>query len=62
MNYTIEMALDSMKFLPTFMKLITGIQSLFGGVWVTDTHTQQGDLISLLLFFQNKKSRLKIFH
>jgi hypothetical protein len=26
----------------------------------TDTHTQQRDLISLLLFFQNKGSRLKI--
>jgi hypothetical protein len=25
-----------------------------------DTHTQQGDLISLLLFFQNKESRVKI--
>jgi hypothetical protein len=25
------------------------------------THRQQGDLISLLLHFQNKKSRLKIF-
>jgi hypothetical protein len=25
----------------------------------TDTHTEYGDLISLLLFFQNKESRLK---
>jgi hypothetical protein len=26
----------------------------------TQTHRQQGDLKSLLLFFQNKESRLKI--
>jgi hypothetical protein len=26
----------------------------------SQTHTQQGDRISLLLFFENKKSRLKI--
>jgi hypothetical protein len=31
------------------------------GVVRGDTHTEQGDLISLLLIFQNKKSKLKLW-
>jgi hypothetical protein len=31
-----------------------------GGYSYRERHTQQGDLISLLLFFQNKDSGLKI--
>jgi hypothetical protein len=40
MNYTIEMASGSMKFLLGFMKINTGIQSLSaGGCRHTHTHT-----------------------
>jgi hypothetical protein len=47
-----------MIYIPSFIKIGSGIQRLLGG---TDTkaHRQQGDLISLLLFFQNKQIRLK---
>jgi hypothetical protein len=37
--------------IPSLMKIGSGIQKLMGGY----TDTQEGDLISLLLFFQNKK-------
>jgi predicted ABC-type transport system involved in lysophospholipase L1 biosynthesis ATPase subunit len=37
------------------IKIGSGIQKLIGGI-----HRQQGDLISLLLFFQNKESGLKM--
>jgi hypothetical protein len=40
-----------------FMKTGTGIQKLIGGGGI-HIHTQ-GDFICLLLFFQNKESRLK---
>jgi hypothetical protein len=40
----------------SFIKTGSGIQTLIGGI---HTHRQQGDLINLLYFFQNKESRLK---
>jgi hypothetical protein len=36
------------------------LATIEGGV--TQTHTYQGHLISLVLFFQNKESLLKILH
>jgi hypothetical protein len=36
----------------------SGVQKLIRGGY-TDIHRQQDDLVSLLLFFQNKESRLK---
>jgi hypothetical protein len=45
-------------YVPSFIKIGSGIQKLIGGIH-RHTHRQQGDLISLLLFFQNKESRLK---
>jgi hypothetical protein len=44
-------------YVPSFIKIGSGIQNLIGGY--TDTHGQQHDLISLLYFFQNKERRLK---
>jgi hypothetical protein len=41
----------------TFMKLGLGIQKFIGGY---RTHRENGDLIILLLFLQNKESRLKV--
>jgi hypothetical protein len=38
----------------------SGIQKSLGWDRHTHTHTDQGDLTSLLLFFQKQKSKLKI--
>jgi hypothetical protein len=45
-----------MLYRPSLIKIGSGIQGLIGGD--SQTHRQHGDLISLLLFFQNKESRL----
>jgi hypothetical protein len=45
----------AMIYIPSFIKIGSGIQIK----WDTHTRRQQRDLISLLLFFQNKESRLK---
>jgi hypothetical protein len=60
MKYAVEM--DSGVTIYTtyqsFIKIGSGIQKLIeGDTW---THRQQGDLISQLLFFQNKESRVNI--
>jgi hypothetical protein len=49
------MGLGAMIYVPSFIKIGSGIQKL---IWV-DKHRQQGDLISLLLFFQNKEIRVR---
>jgi hypothetical protein len=41
-------------YVPSFIKIGSGVQKVIGGI-----HRQQGDLISLLLFFLNKESRLR---
>jgi hypothetical protein len=51
-------ASGAMIYIPSFIKIGSGIQKLVGGEY-TDTH-RAGDLVSLFLFFQNKKSRLKL--
>jgi hypothetical protein len=45
-------------YVPSFIKIGSGIQKLMSGD--TQTHTQQRDLISLHLLFQNKESMLKM--
>jgi hypothetical protein len=55
MMYAVGMASCGMIYVPSLMKFGLGTQKLID----TDTHRQQGDLISLLLFFLNKESRLK---
>jgi hypothetical protein len=51
----------SVKMGSGFTKTGSGIQKLIGGIHVqTRTHRQQGDLISLLLFFEIEGSRLHI--
>jgi hypothetical protein len=44
-------------YVPSFIKIGSGIQKLIGGGGDTQTgaHTQQRDLISLLYFFKIKK-------
>jgi hypothetical protein len=57
MKYVVPMGSGSTIICPlSFIKIGSGIQKLIGvGI---HRHRQQGDLISLLLFFQNKESRL----
>jgi hypothetical protein len=52
MKYAVEMGSGAMIYIPSFTEIGSGIQKLTGGI-----HRQQGDLISLFLFF--KESRLK---
>jgi hypothetical protein len=55
MKYAFEMGSGAMIYIPSFIKISSGIRKLIGEI-----HRQHGDLISILLFFQNKESMLKI--
>jgi hypothetical protein len=59
MKYGVEMGSGVMIYIPSFVKIGSGILKLTGG-GDSQTNGQHGDLVSLLLFFQNKGSRLKI--
>jgi hypothetical protein len=50
------MGSGAMIYVPSFIKIGSGIQRLMGGYTDTHTHThgQQGDSISLLYFLKNK--------
>jgi hypothetical protein len=56
MKYTVEMGSGAMIHIPSFIKIGSGIQKFMGGGGYTDR--QHGDRISLILFVQNKESRL----
>jgi hypothetical protein len=58
MNYTIEMGLGAVIYIPSLIKIGLDTQKLTGGIH-RQTHKQEGDLISLLLFFQNKERKLR---
>jgi hypothetical protein len=60
MKYAIEMALGGIIHISSFVKISSDLQLLEGIHTDRHTHRQQGDLISLLLFFQNKASTLNI--
>jgi hypothetical protein len=53
MKYVTEMGSGAMIDIPSFMKIGSGFQKLMEGG--TQTHRQQGDLINLLSFSQNRK-------
>jgi hypothetical protein len=55
MKYTFEMGSGAMMYIPSLIKIGSGIQKLI----LRQTHRQHGDRISLLLSFQNKDSKLK---
>jgi hypothetical protein len=59
MKYTTEMGSGTMIYLPGFIKIVLGIQKLIG--WDSQTHRQHGDCISLLSYFHNSESRLKLY-
>jgi hypothetical protein len=49
-KYTIEMSSGAMICIPSFIKIGVDIQRLLAEN--TDRHTEQGDVIGLLLFFK----------
>jgi hypothetical protein len=51
-EYAIETGSGAIIHIPSFMKIGAGIQKLM-------THRKQSDLTIMLLFFQNKESRLE---
>jgi hypothetical protein len=64
MKYVVEMGSGAMIYIPSFVKISSGIQKLIVGREIhryTDTQTsrQHGDRNSLFLFLQNKESTLK---
>jgi hypothetical protein len=57
MKYAVEMGSVAIIYIPSFIKIDSGIQKVIGGdSWTRRAH---GDLISPPLFFQNKGSGLK---
>jgi hypothetical protein len=52
MKYAVEIGSGAMMYIPSFMKVGSGTQKLIRGhIDDTQAHRQQGDLISLHLFF-----------
>jgi hypothetical protein len=60
MKYSVQMGSGALIHTPNFIKIDSAVQKLIEGE--SQTHRQHGDLISLLLFFHNKESRLKIIN
>jgi hypothetical protein len=55
MKHTVEMSSGAMIYVPSFIKIGSGIEKLIG-----ETHRQQGDRVSqLALPFKNNKRGLK---
>jgi hypothetical protein len=46
-------------YIPSFINTGSGIQRFMGDTY-RNTHRQEGDFISLLLYLENQESRLKI--
>jgi hypothetical protein len=52
MKYAVEMGSGAMIYIPSFIKIGSGIQKFIGD---TQTHRQHGDLINLILLFEIRK-------
>jgi hypothetical protein len=57
MKYAVEMGSGAMIYIASYINIGSDIQQVIRGD--SQTHRQQGDRISLLLYFQNKESKLK---
>jgi hypothetical protein len=57
MKYAVEMGSVAMIYIQRFIKIGSIIRKLLRGI---HRHSQHGDLVRLLLLFQNKEIRLKI--
>jgi hypothetical protein len=51
MKYAVEMGSDAMIYIPSFIKIGSGIQRLILGGGDLEAHRQNGDHISLLSLF-----------
>jgi hypothetical protein len=65
MKYAVEMSSGATTYIPSFVRTGSGIQKIVGGrggggVVHIQIYRKQGDLISLLLFFQDKENGLKM--
>jgi hypothetical protein len=60
MKHAVETCSGAMAYIPSFIKIGVAIQKLIGGDIHVQTHRQNGDIMGLLLVFQNKESRLKM--
>jgi hypothetical protein len=58
MKYAVETGSDAMMYIPSFITICSGILKLIEGYTDTQTYRQDGDLISLFLFFLCIKIRL----
>jgi hypothetical protein len=54
MKYAVEMGSGAMIYIPSFIKIGSGIHRLMGGGGNSQTHRQHGDHINQLSCFQNK--------
>jgi hypothetical protein len=59
MKYVVKMGLGVMIYVPSFVKIGSGIQKLIGGLHRHTDHRQDGHRMSLLFFVQNKENKLK---
>lgn len=60
MKYAVEIASSGMTYIPSFIKIDSGFQTLLGGRQ-TQTHRQRSCFIGpLYFFFQNDESRLRM--
>jgi hypothetical protein len=57
--YTVQMGSDAVMYIPSFIKIGSGIQKLMGGGAI-HRNRYHGDPISPLSFVQTKESRLQI--
>jgi hypothetical protein len=62
MKYATEKGSGAVIYIPRLIKNGSGIQKLIGVGENIGMDRQHGDRISLLSFFQNKESRLKILY
>jgi hypothetical protein len=56
MKYAVEIRSGAMIYTSSFIEIGSSIQKSIVGI---HSHRQHGDLICLLLFYQNKESRIK---
>jgi hypothetical protein len=54
LNWAVEMGSGAVIYVPSFIKIGSGVQKLIGGIH-RHTHRQQRDLISLLYFLKIRK-------
>jgi hypothetical protein len=59
MKYAVVMGSGAMIYIPSFIKIGSGIEKFDGG-GDSQIKRQQGDFICPRLYFQNEKSRLKM--